>query len=269
MVHSQDGSKEPLAKLWDIENGEIAEYLSMEKNLSMVDEIFRQYLDDDNFAGTYIDTSNNKISGPNNMKIESKNDVHDEILVGDGYIVYDSITEIEKDCTMGFLARDQANVNYIATAGHCLRTEPIDFGLIKIDGDIIPNQNIRNTDSEQYKELLMEDDIALTSNGVHLCLSGLYSHVICGYVKSLNGFTSSGIAFCENIFIVSLFHQFGDSGGPLFSFKQDLIHVSLNGILTGGLRDIDNHINGISGVITMNSIFNIFKNISLVTSTPN
>ncbi|RIB15461.1 hypothetical protein C2G38_2192311 [Gigaspora rosea] len=60
-VHSQDEPKEPLAKLWNIENDEIPKYLSIEKNLSIVDEILKPLLDDDNFGGTYINVIQNMI----------------------------------------------------------------------------------------------------------------------------------------------------------------------------------------------------------------
>ncbi|KAF0531904.1 serine protease [Gigaspora margarita] len=245
--------------------------------------------------------TNNNTFGPNNMKLESRDNIVKKILAGDGIDVYDDKTKtILKDCSVGFWARDQANINYIATAGHCLRTgtsyyhlpwdppenyslsfigsmtkyrlEPIDFGIIKLDAaedDIKPEPSIRNTDSERYKQLLIEDDIAVTSNGVHLCRSGVITHVMCGYVKSLNGFTTNGIVYHENIFVVSAGSKGGDSGGPIFSFKQDLIHVSLNGILTSGLGNFDDDINGIIGVITMSSIYFIFNDISIVTVTPN
>ncbi|RIB13665.1 hypothetical protein C2G38_2197227 [Gigaspora rosea] len=60
-VHCQVEPKETLAKLWNIENDEIPQYLSIEKNLSMADGILKPLLDDDNFGGTYIDAIQNKI----------------------------------------------------------------------------------------------------------------------------------------------------------------------------------------------------------------
>ncbi|KAF0527753.1 hypothetical protein F8M41_013482 [Gigaspora margarita] len=64
--------------------------------------------------------------------------------------------------------------------------DKIDFGLIPIVGDVKLEPSIRNTDSEKYLELFIDDDIAVSHNGVHLCGSGYFSHVKCGYVKSLN-----------------------------------------------------------------------------------
>ncbi|KAF0351319.1 hypothetical protein F8M41_015335 [Gigaspora margarita] len=183
------------------------------------------------------------------MKLESRDNIVEKILAGDGIDVYDDKTKTTlKNCSVGFWARDQANINYIATA---LFTDgTIDFGIIELDAaedDIKPEPSIRNTDSERYKQLLLEDDIAVSSNGVHLCPSG-------NIMK---------------IFVVSAGSKGGDSGGPIFSFKQDLIHVSLNGILTSALDNFDDDINGIIGVITMSSIYFIFNDISIVTVTPN
>ncbi|KAF0512135.1 hypothetical protein F8M41_018068 [Gigaspora margarita] len=71
--------------------------------------------------------------------------------------------------------------------------------------------------------------------------------------KCVHGFISSGIDFRENIFIVAC----GDSGGSIFTFKQDLIHVNLNGIISDGHYDFDDDINGINGIMTMSSISHV------------
>ncbi|KAF0555238.1 hypothetical protein F8M41_017626 [Gigaspora margarita] len=123
----------------------------------------------------------------------------------------------------------------------------MDFGLIYISNkNVTPVPCIRNTDSIQYKELLIEDHIVVSSIGAHLCISAIYSHVKCGYVKALSGFTEAmdGDGWFENIFIVSMYVLRGNSGGPIFSYKQDLIHTSLNGILSAGYDyDINGDIN--------------------------
>ncbi|KAF0485907.1 hypothetical protein F8M41_022740 [Gigaspora margarita] len=77
----------------------------------------------------------------------------------------------------------------------------------------------KNTNSERYKELLIEDIILVSSNGVHLSLSGFNSHVRCGYVVALNGFSSSGEYFHDNMFVVGMGSLPGDNGGPIFSYK--------------------------------------------------
>ncbi|KAF0537291.1 hypothetical protein F8M41_008457 [Gigaspora margarita] len=133
---------------------------------------------------------------------------------------------------------------------------PVDFGLINID--IQPVPCVRNTDSERYKELIIKDIISVSSNGAHLCLSGLRLHVNCGYVAALNGFTSDGEYFRDNIFVVNLRNMAGDSGGPIFYYKK-FTYVSLNGILQGGLDDFDDDINDITGVTTISSILNVFE----------
>ncbi|RIB13664.1 hypothetical protein C2G38_1716375 [Gigaspora rosea] len=363
-VHCQVEPKEPLAKLWNIENDEIPQYLSIEKNLSMVDGILKPLLDDDNFGGTYIDVIQNMIfvntlnftkveqiknlteirqyinllnfirasnstaklssrfqdiynlanslmpkecmgyinSKTNNIIIATCNESRNEssniafinaindrmyypifiyyncrkrpdnvtpslnsrqivtrVLAGDGIIFENAVDK----CSIGFWARIPPNENFIATAGHCYEQdayyflfpwnsrnelgvfigtmqyyfeETIDFGLISIDNDsdIQPVPSIRNTDSEQYKELFIDDVILVSSNGAHLCFSGVFSHVKCGYVAALNGFATDGDYFRENLFIIELASKFGDSGGPVFSYKN-LSHVSLNGILSSGV----------------------------------
>ncbi|KAF0537277.1 hypothetical protein F8M41_008444 [Gigaspora margarita] len=188
-----------------------------------------------------------------------------------------------------FLTRRQSNINYIATAGHCYMPgsyslypwnstptykigelqvyylEPIDFGIIYIsNNDIQPVPCVRNTDSEQYKELFIKDVILVSSNGAHLCLSGIRSHVKCGFVVALNGFTSDGENFRDNIFVANLRTIIGDSGGSIFSYKN-LTHISLNGILTGSLFDFHDSINGIAGVIIISSILNVVKTLEVVT----
>ncbi|RIB21020.1 hypothetical protein C2G38_2244196 [Gigaspora rosea] len=386
-VHSQEVPKEPLAKLWNIENDEIPKDLSIEKKLSMVDGILKPLLDDDNFGGTFIDVIQNMIFintlnftkaqqiknhteirqytnllnftrapnstailnsrfqdinnfaksyipkycmgyinskinniiiascietsngisnvafknairmyypiftyyhcfGPSNNEIPSlKSYTEDRILAGDG--IRDYYGGI---CSVGFWARLQPNKSFIATAGHCHAPgsyylvpwnstptaligrmknyflEPIDLGLINIENsDVQPVPSVRNTDSARYKELFIKDIIPVSSNGAHLCLSGVKSHVKCGYVVALNGFISSRRYFRENIFVINLHGLSGDSGGSIFSYKN-LMHVSLNGILTGGLNNFYDNINGIIGVITISSILKVVKNLEVVTA---
>ncbi|RIB15459.1 hypothetical protein C2G38_2247602 [Gigaspora rosea] len=397
-VHGQEETKEPLAKLWNIKNDETPKYLSIEKNLSIVDGILKSILDDDNFGGTFINVFQNMIfintlnftkaeeikknteirqyinllnftrannstaklssrfqdidnlaksyipkfcmgymnSEINNIIIASCNetrneinntafinaindrmyypiftyyncfnlsnneissrksggivnrDIENRILAGDGMDVVEGI------CSVGFWARSQQNINFIATVGHCYEPgfgsyylypwnsttptalignmefhvlEPIDFGLIRISNESIiqPVPSVRNTDYERYRELPINDIISVSSNGAHLCFSGFSSHVRCGYVVALNGFTSDGEYYNNNIFVVNkLPSAQGDSGGPVFSYKN-LSHVSLNGILMGGLYDFDDNINGIAGVVTINSILNLFQGLEVVT----
>lgn len=393
-VHCQVEPKEPLAKLWNIENDEILQYLSIEKYLSMVDGILKPLLDDDDFGGTYIDVIQNKIfvntlnftkaeqiknlteirqyinllnftrasnstaklssrfqdiydlaesimpiecmgyisSKTNNIIIPSCNESSDEpsnlaftnaindrmyypifiyhnchepsdnvtpslnsrqanyeILAGDG-IMREDVTS----CSAGFWAKLPPNENFIATAGHCYEQdsfyflfpwnstnyvphvligkmqyyseEPIDFGLISIynnrDIQLVPC--IRNTDSRQYKELFIDDVISVSSNGAHLCFSGVESHVRCGYVAALNGFTTDGDYFRDHLFIIDLASDFGDSGGPVFSYKN-LSHVSLNGILSSGVDDYYDKSTGINGVTTISSILNEYEDLEVVT----
>ncbi|CAG8814075.1 5477_t:CDS:1, partial [Cetraspora pellucida] len=52
MVHAQ----EQLARLWNIPFHQVPRYLEKEQHLNKVNKILEPYLDDSNFAGTYIDT---------------------------------------------------------------------------------------------------------------------------------------------------------------------------------------------------------------------
>ncbi|KAF0537292.1 hypothetical protein F8M41_008458 [Gigaspora margarita] len=199
------------------------------------------------------------------MNLEKRNKIDNRILAGDG--LYADDKNFFKECSAGFWARSQPNINYIATVGHCYSPgfEPIDFGLIYIKKKTIqPVPCVRNTDSELYKELIIKDIISVSCSGAHLCLSGLKSHVKCEYVVALNGFTSDGEYFRDNIFVVNLRNIGEDCGGTIFSYKS-LTQVSLNGILTGDLADFDDNINGITGVITKSSILNVFKDLEIVT----
>ncbi|KAF0537300.1 S1 family peptidase [Gigaspora margarita] len=223
------------------------------------------------------------------MNLEKRNKIDNRILAGDGLRTYDKVKKTGKLCSAGFWARSQPNMNYIATTGHCYDSaspfylyslnstteigempvyflEPIDFGLINIDiKKFQPIPSVRNTDSERYKELFIEDVILASNNGAHLCFSGIRSHVKCGYVAALNGFTSNGEYFRDNIFIVNLRNIAGDSGGPIFNYKN-FTHVSLNGIVQGGLDDFDDNINGITVVTTISSILNEIEDLEVVTT---
>ncbi|RIB24228.1 hypothetical protein C2G38_2032057 [Gigaspora rosea] len=403
MVHSLQ--LEPLAKLWNIDDEQIPEYLNIEKNLSTIDGILKSYLDNDNFGGTYINViqrkvfintlnetaaeqiknrpeirpyvnslnfsiasnstaklnsgikdilnlakrynpadclgytdakvnniviatcvedrnntrnaaflnatkiyypiyiyyicipeKNNNTISQNNMKFESRNGIVDYILAGDGLNIYERTTRNSTKCSVGFWAKNRLNpnFNFIATAGHCFRQNafyyllpwnstnenfkyyvgemiiyyqsPIDFGLISIssNSNVTPVANIRNTDSKKYAQLQIKDNIVVSSNGAHLCISGLRSHVKCGYVKALSGFASTvdEKEFIENLFVVSMYIIEGDSGGPIFSYNQDLIYASLNGILLGSFDyDINGDIN--NAIIQVQPIDFILNNTAI------
>ncbi|KAF0555142.1 hypothetical protein F8M41_017908 [Gigaspora margarita] len=143
--------------------------------------------------------------------------------------------------------------------------ETIDFSLITIQNeDFVPIPTIRNIDSKIFPELLItEDYIAVSSNGAHLCLSGLISHVECGFVETLNGFASIYANYVrENIFAVNMVGGNGDSGGSVFSYKQDMQHVSLNGIVSSGHKNFVN--GGVSGTVAVIAISSILSSISNV-----
>ncbi|RIB13700.1 hypothetical protein C2G38_2144402 [Gigaspora rosea] len=164
-------------------------------------------------------------------------------------------------CSAGFGAKRKDKEDYfIITAGHCTKTkyntifklyswnenttgptigfmlrhqiEPIDIGAIFIGSDKYKvSMLIRNTDTIQNKELTTYDVSVSSSYGTHLCKSGRTTHVTCGYVKGLNGFfTDNKKQFNGQLIFTNIFGGKGDSGGPGFSYKQDLRIVSLNSI---------------------------------------
>ncbi|KAF0555235.1 hypothetical protein F8M41_017623 [Gigaspora margarita] len=170
-------------------------------------------------------------------------------------------------CSAGFGAKRKDKEDYfIITAGHCTKTkfntifklyswnenttgptigfmlrhqiEPIDIGAIFIGSDKYkPSMLIRNTDTIQNKELTTYDVSVSSSYGTHLCKSGRTTHVTCGYVKGLNGFfTDNKKQFNGQLIFTNIFGGKGDSGGPGFSYKQDLRSVSLNSITVAGVN---------------------------------
>ncbi|RIB25126.1 hypothetical protein C2G38_2241612 [Gigaspora rosea] len=241
---------------------------------------------------------NNNIISQNNIKFENRNDIASYILAGDGLSI-ERFNRTTYKCSAGFWAKSRFNpINYIVTAGHCYRRgasyyllpwnstdenvkyyvgkmlihylSPIDVGLIPILGNVTPVANIRNTDSKEFPQLWIKDHIVVSSNGAHLCISGLYSHVKCGNVKALSGFASTldREDYIEKLFVVSMSTVGGDSGGPVFSYNQDLISTSINGILLGGFDyDINGDINNaIIQVTPIDFILN-YNGIEIITVT--
>ncbi|KAF0558630.1 Venom serine protease KN13 [Gigaspora margarita] len=170
-------------------------------------------------------------------------------------------------CSAGFGAKNKDREEYfIITSGHCAKTilnatfnlynwnektigstigymlryqtDPIDIGAILISSDQYkPSMLIRNTDTIQNKVLIIYDVSVSSSYGTHLCKSGVITKVTCGYVKGLNGFfTDRKKQFKGQLIFTTIFASNGDSGGPGFSYKQDLRSVSLNSITVGGFN---------------------------------
>ncbi|RIB29598.1 hypothetical protein C2G38_2056353 [Gigaspora rosea] len=205
------------------------------------------------------------ISSLNNKRLRKRN-IEEVILAGDGLDYEDSEIGEDGTCSCGFWARNSLNpnINYIGTAGHCFTnqdyyhipwdsptrenlksigqtafdvTSPQDFGLIHIsNNDVQPRAAIRNT-NPLFPELLIKDGNAVSSHGAHLCLSGYFTHVTCGYIKALFGFYFEEESFSDDVTVVGAKSVIGDSGGPMFRYQLDLMHVSLNGISLGGYGD--------------------------------
>ncbi|RIB07136.1 hypothetical protein C2G38_2114572 [Gigaspora rosea] len=195
----------------------------------------------------------------------SKRVIVDRILDGDGIINVDAGLK----CSVGFWARHAENedLNYLVTAGHCYNSsvggsqeffhlpwgsedpgvelgsmefsetiEEYDFGLIDITGkNVGQSAIINNIDSENFRKLHILEDSTMSTHGAHICKSGLTSHVTCGFVRGLNTITTSAngdiledlIYYGKDTFQISCG---GDSGGPVFSYLNDLSTVSLHGI---------------------------------------
>ncbi|CAG8542627.1 9326_t:CDS:1, partial [Cetraspora pellucida] len=131
--------------------------------------------------------------------------------------------------------------------GKMIESENIDFydfGLIELTDNYIEQstQHLRNSDSNQYVELFAEGGKNITSHGVHLCKSGLTTHTTCGFVRGLNAVTINRIGFMGTDHILAGKDSFqmscpGDSGACAFSYLQDLLTVSINGMLIQGFGD--------------------------------
>ncbi|KAF0516433.1 protease [Gigaspora margarita] len=200
-------------------------------------------------------------------QILKRRNINSLLLCGDGIFNVDS----NRGCSLGFYASDKSdeNLNFIVTAGHCfdwtIENNPqlfysrpwnentgkriglmpknpsniYDYGLINItDNKGIITPSIRNTD-HQYSELIIEGGRVLSSIGVHICKSGRTSHVNCAYVIGFGGIHVDTRSNILEDFIVAdnsgIFDCKGDSGGPTYSYLEDLQKVTLNGIISGSI----------------------------------
>ncbi|KAF0476718.1 hypothetical protein F8M41_024347 [Gigaspora margarita] len=233
-------------------------------------------------------TTNNNIPNPNNIKLEKTNEIVVKASGGDGVILENKEIDIRQLCSLGFWAKDDKNEDYFGLAAHCYinSSQPLlnssqaflipwdsnltraaligemfyldkqtDFGLIiKKNEEVKPDPVIRDSVNTN---LFIEDLIEVSSNGVHLCHSGINSHVECGYVEALNGFFARGvIGFFTDIVISNVISFGGDSGGSVFSYKQDQKYVSLNGIHCFSFKNFINDTlsESIGGSTTISSI---------------
>ncbi|KAF0425108.1 hypothetical protein F8M41_006394 [Gigaspora margarita] len=108
--------------------------------------------------------------------------------------------------------------------------EHYDLGLIDLSNmskSLKALPSIRNTDSEQFPQLYINDGMPVLIHGVHLCKSGYTTHVACGFVKAFD----------------TIYHA-GDE-----EFDSDLIMTSMDGL--GG----DMILNG-------TSVYNIIGNVN-------
>ncbi|KAF0483198.1 S1 family peptidase [Gigaspora margarita] len=175
--------------------------------------------------------------------LNNRKEIRPRILGGEGLGASPFIT-----CSMGFFARNATaeNLIYAVTAGHCFKNsiivyhrawkdygnattigivesvnKPYDYGLIRVMGENInPLPIIRNSDSKQFKELLINSDVSVSSSGAHLCKSGYFSYVTCGRVRALDGFHKVSDTTVEHSIITDGVSFKGDSGGSVFSYSN-------------------------------------------------
>ncbi|KAF0486241.1 hypothetical protein F8M41_022704 [Gigaspora margarita] len=306
MVHSQEGSKEPLAKLWNIDNDEIPEYLNIERKLIMVDGILRSLLDNDNFSGTRIDVIRNKrfintLNFTRADEIKNLTQINQYIDLLEFVKAFYSTTKLKSN--LGGILKltdvyNAAAIGYIDVEFNnivitsCLGDRSRNNGFLTAIKIYEPyprlsfydcGAGINNTSSNDMepkvvvkqvvKEILAGDgiyspseingSIAVSSIGAHLCHSGLTTNVKCGYVKSLNrdGFFRNPTHFSDDISFTDAWSRRGDSGGPVFYYK-DLMNVRLNGILATVIGD---QISGIFVAVPLSSILKTI-NINVVTT---
>ncbi|RIB10990.1 hypothetical protein C2G38_2262678 [Gigaspora rosea] len=201
------------------------------------------------------------------FKIEKRN-IQDKVLDGDG------LHNIEGNpvCSAGLWMRDanNPNKNYLATAGHCARYQPLnnqgfvdfyhipwifspptyryigpltqysfspyDFGLIEA---ICPNTSIttiiNNFPSRIYRELFIKEVKSITTIGVHVCKSGYTSYATCGFVLNINAKiigldVDNNTSVKEGMMLTNLYFDEGDSGSPVYQYSKSLPYVPVVGI---------------------------------------
>ncbi|CAG8788568.1 19792_t:CDS:1 [Gigaspora margarita] len=129
-----------------------------------------------------------------------------------------------------------------------------DYGILRIGDEVEPVPVIKNIDSPSHPEIqILNRDLNPNIHlGVHLCKSGYYTRVNCGYQRS-----NDALFFDENkpyriAYIINIDNNRQDVGGPVFQFLT-LGTASLFGVLTGGIGNIGlatdlDDITGLSGV---------------------
>ncbi|RIB26343.1 hypothetical protein C2G38_2163529 [Gigaspora rosea] len=275
----------PLAKLWEINDIEVPEFLERDINLIKIDKNLSLILEQDDFissfGGTYIDlfqnyiiinTANNSMNQLNSnysqIVVIARSIRPQEVLIYidmeynnivlyfwhnyfdntkfinavksfNPTIIYDNYSAASQNIQRGdnlvMVNKYYPDEKFIITSGHCYNNDlpwenefyylprnsklstlpyigpmtfnmidPYDFG---IGEDVAPTVAIRNTDANQYKELIISD--------------------------GLNGFWSSTDHFTTDLIIENTFVKRGDSGGPVCSFvsSQNLNLVVVHGII--------------------------------------
>ncbi|RIB06006.1 hypothetical protein C2G38_2218136 [Gigaspora rosea] len=167
------------------------------------------------------------------MKRQKRDLIRRRVLCGEGLYEFEGCTK----CSAGFLANYLDN--YIVTTGHCYdrdtsnkffhrpwgsrpttyfigqmvyhSVQNYDFGLIEFRGTHTdPKSMIRNLYSSRYRELRIHDTTQVSSHGVHLCKSGLTTHVTCGYVRAFDGIYIDKEGLLTDLIIIDMYYAGGD-----------------------------------------------------------
>ncbi|KAF0509599.1 S1 family peptidase [Gigaspora margarita] len=187
-------------------------------------------------------------------------------------------------CAVGLWVRSILDSTYyIMTAGHCYDNGPfnpdgsVDFyhfpwmgsvvndvapgfigpmaqpNLSVVDKAFILKQNdnirvtasVRNTDDQNYPELMIYGSAVIDTVGAIVCKSGYFSHVQCGRILEIGAqfnFLKDGeVVEYSGLTKVEKIAFQGDSGGPVYGYELSLLPgIIIAGILSSGNLDIVN-----------------------------
>ncbi|RIB06101.1 hypothetical protein C2G38_2253416 [Gigaspora rosea] len=111
--------------------------------------------------------------------------------------------------------------------------------ILKQNDEIRVSASVRNTDDQEYPELMIYGTAVIDTVGAIVCKSGYVSHVVCGRIKAIGSafefvkeneiITYHGLTQTEKIAFQ------GDSGGPVYGYELSLMPgIIIAGILSSG-----------------------------------
>ncbi|RIB27664.1 trypsin-like cysteine/serine peptidase domain-containing protein [Gigaspora rosea] len=115
-----------------------------------------------------------------------------------------------------------------------------DMGFIsKRNPDIGVIPSIRNTDDQEFPELIIYGTLDSDTVGSTVCKSGYTTHVTCGEILAF-GVTVTFLNGMEFNGLIKATHMScgGDSGAPVFQFAEDILPgIFITGMVTGGSEE--------------------------------